>query len=163
MKNGKIMRFFSTTVFAFFASGVLGEAPCSLSVSGLRAWLLSLNLPHLSRHADALFARAIDGSVLCRAPKDWLYEQLQPVSETSELQPSSTHVCSSSSTVLVANATTLFSKQPSQALDALSSARMADGLCCAPFREFSRFFLGSDSPYIKLEVRTLSLGKKLGF
>jgi len=74
--------------------------------------------------------------------------------------PSSTYSCKSETIELVDRAVTLWhsrgsegssaSPKPGAALEALSSAARADGQCCAPYREFSRFFLGANSPFVQL-------------
>lgn len=131
------------------------DYPCNLSASGLRDWLLELSNPTLlRRHANALYENGVDGAALCHAPTEWLAEQFKPprvALPPSHLLPSSTHECSNEVLSAVSRATALFPSEPRTSVQLLGQAVLADDLCCAPYREFSRLFLGSNSPFINLK------------
>jgi hypothetical protein len=148
-----------------------GASLCALGVDGLRDWLLREAggaggdgwAGALQGHAHALHANRVDGAALCFGPPGWIREQFHPAANYSSSgssidgsTPSSTHACGARANELVDQALALWhgnsgaGPRPSAALDALSAAALADGQCCAPFREFSRFFLGGNSPFIQL-------------
>ena len=134
----------------------------------------------LRGHANALHANRVDGAALCYGPPDWIQAQMRlganyTSSSSSYIgisgstsrrgnvfgaMPSSTYTCKRETIDLVDRAVALWhgkgsegssaSPKPGAALEALSTAAHADGQCCASYREFSRLFLGANSPYVQL-------------
>lgn len=130
---------------------VSGANLCNLSVTELRTWLLD-DGSLVPAHAEALFTAGVDGETLCHAPEEWIADQLgrEPEAIKSGPIPSSLHACNAASRQLVAQGVAGWVTDPSGALVMLSSAHESDPQCCAPFREFSRFFLGPNSPFLRL-------------
>lgn len=147
---------------------------CSYSPEEVHHWLAhNANLAEdpmvrimMARHAHTLLSRDVGGEIICYAPPAVLASLLRvdtmsgpigsgaSVMEYQHERPSSLHPCAESSLAMVQNATVLWFErgQQADAIDELRAAAASDPRCCAPFREFSRHFLGGNSPFLNLNV-----------
>ena len=125
----------------------------------------------LARQAHTMLKKRVGGEILCYASPQVIADLLHVPSatggvggnplfggpegdggEASQL-PSTRHVCMPAALAQVRNASLLWAGgRPDSSLDALKAAVTADERCCAPYREFSRHFLGGNSPYLNLEA-----------
>jgi hypothetical protein len=125
----------------------------------------------LARHANTLLARGVGGEVLCYAPARVVAGLLHVASSSGPVgrgdatqlglgtynravgtRPSAQHACGPATLTHVGNASQLWAAgSVGASLDTLRTGAVADPRCCAPFREFSRLFLGGNSPYLNLK------------
>lgn len=150
----------SQIIVVFFLFLRITADRCNLDLEETKVWLEGIGV--LEQHSSKLYANLVDGEVLCYAPVPWLAEKLTLSSSThsSHSTTSSTHECTESATKLVNEAVDIwhgnnrYHSDPASAIDALTSALKTDSVCCAPYREFSRLFLGSNSPFIQIKVQS---------
>jgi hypothetical protein len=167
--RSSILGFLFFFKFGFDGLALAAQSKLCGQSNDMKSYLSSIGL--LEEHAERLLAHNVDVEVLCHAPVEWIYDKLKYQSNNisnhrvnkNEVFASSTYECRSTTLHMVNDAIEIWNgkdghvSNPSQALHALTAVIDKDPRCCAPYREFSRLFLGGNSPFIQLKSQSRKL------